>query len=196
MRLRYLGDVLSLLRALAVLLVAYYLWHEAWTAASFTAAFAWLTDPFDGWAAKKWGGLRDRYPNFDTDGIADTILAVGSTVMIEVYMMRHFGVTSWQAVTVGALVLACILGGLVMVLFLAKAGETPVTRLHRIIVGSNMIVGHALLQIGATLVWLAYMSKGWDQAVAVAIILACVAVLQHEKIALWYSGRLRPIAAK
>jgi phosphatidylserine synthase len=196
MRLKYFGDVLSLLRALAVLLVAYFLWHEAWTGASVTVTLAWLTDPVDGWAAKKWGGLRDRYPNFDVDGIADTVLAVGSTVMIEVYMMRHFGVTSWQAVTVGVLVLACILGGLVMVLFLAKAGETPVTKLHRVIVGGNMVIGHSLLQIGATLVWLAYMSKGWDQAVAMTITLLCVAGLQREKIALWCSGQLRPVITK
>jgi hypothetical protein len=196
LRLKYLGDALSLLRALAVLPFVYFAWTEAWTAASLTLALGWATDLVDGYAAKKWGGLCDRYPNFDSDGIADTFLAIGSTVMVEIYMLRHFGLDSWQSVTVGSLVLACILGGLVMVLFLAKAGETPVTTAHRVIVGTNMIVGHALLQIGATMVWLAYLSEGTDQAVAMTITLLCVAGLQREKIALWYGGRLRPVTAE
>jgi len=191
MKPRYLGDALSFLRALAVVPFACLMWTEALTAASFILGLAWLTDLLDGRLAKKWGGLRDRHPKLDIDGIADSVLALGSTGMVVVYMARHYGLHSWQFVVAGTLALACAISALVMVTFLAKVGENPVTSRHRLIVGSNMIVGHGLLQIGATLVWLAYASEGLGQAIAAVIVLACIAIAQNEKIALWYHGRLQ-----
>lgn len=196
MNLRYAGDGLSLLRALLTIPVVAYVVDENWTAAALILGLAWATDLIDGIAAKKWGGLRDRFPNFDADGIADTVLAIGSTGVVAYYMGHHYGFGSWEFLAVGITAAACVLAGGIMVVFLMIFGETPVTAWHRVIVGGYMIFGHSVLQIGAPLVWLAYMADGADNATATMIVLLCVAALQYQKVLLWRSGRLSPAETK
>ena len=58
-----------------------------------------------------------------------------------------------------------------------------------------MIVFHSIVQIGATLVWFDYMASGRDAALRLSGTLLLVAALNHRKIRLWWSGRLRPVEA-
>lgn len=116
--------------------------------------------------------------------------------MVAYYFGHHYGVEAWQAITVTTLVVVCIMAGIVMVGFLALFGEQPVTPMHHAIVGGYMLIGHAFLQIGATIVWFAYMAEGWDQAVAATIMLVCISWFEREKFTLWLSGQLRPIPVK
>lgn len=196
MNLRYSGDGLSLLRALLTIPVVIYVTDENWTAALLILGLAWATDLVDGIAAKKWGGLRDQFPSFDADGIADTVLAIGSTGAITYYMGHHYGLNSWEFLVAYLIAGGCVLAGGVMVLLLMIFGETPVTTWHRVIVGGYMIIGHSVFQIGAPLVWLAYMADGADSATATMIVLLCVAALQYQKVLLWRSGRLSPAETK
>ncbi|HEU4715605.1 MAG TPA: CDP-alcohol phosphatidyltransferase family protein, partial [Candidatus Saccharimonadales bacterium] len=124
----YVGDALSILRALAVVPFALALMAEAWTPAFLILGLAWATDLVDGVAVRKWGGLSDRYPNLDLDGINDTILQIGSTGAITYYMGSQYGVGSRQFLTVGITATACAMWGGIMMLLIALKGETPVTR--------------------------------------------------------------------
>lgn len=188
---RYVGDALSILRALAVIPFNFTLVAEAWTSAFLILGFAWATDLLDGVAVRKWGGLSDRYPNLDLDGISDTVLQIGSTAGIAYYTGSQCGFESWQFLAVGITATACAMWGGIMMLLITLKGETPVTRAHRLVVGSYMIVGRGVLQIGVPLVWLAYTTEGLDQVIAMVIVLLCIAGLQYQKVLLWWNGRLR-----
>ena len=85
---RYVGDALSILRALAVIPFNFTLVAEAWTSAFLILGFAWATDLLDGVAVRKWGGLSDRYPNLDLDGISDTVLPRCSLMSLTAMRMR------------------------------------------------------------------------------------------------------------
>jgi phosphatidylglycerophosphate synthase len=188
MNLKYFGDVLSLLRALLVVPVIAFSAAGNWTAAVLVLALAWATDLVDGPAAKKWGGLRDRHPDFDADGIADTVLAFGSTLVPLVYAYANYDMTVVIGLT--ALYALAAVVGTRMALVMNKPG-------HRWLIAFNMIVLHSAVQIGGGLVWFAYMAnRNPVDAWLVGGIFAIIAILQSKKIALWWNGRFQPVEEK
>jgi phosphatidylglycerophosphate synthase len=188
MNLKYLGDGLSLLRALAIIPIIAFAAYGNWTAAFLILAFAWATDLVDGIAAKKWGGLRDSHPEFDADGIADSVLAFGSTLVPLVYAYANYNFTVVVGLT--ALYALTVIVGTRMALIMNKPG-------HRWLIAFNMIGLHSVVQIGGALVWFSYMvnRNPVDAYLAVALLVG-IAIFQSSKIALWWNGRFQPIEKK
>jgi phosphatidylglycerophosphate synthase len=188
MNLKYFGDALSLLRALLVVPVIVFSMFGNWQAAVLILAAAWATDLVDGPAAKKWGGLRDSHPDFDVDGICDTVLAFGSTLVPLVYAYVKYDMTAVIGLT--ALYALAAVVGTRMALVMNKPG-------HRWLIAFNMIVLHSAVQIGGGLVWFAYMAnRNPVDAWLAGGIMAGIAILQNEKIVLWWNGRFQPIEKK
>jgi|GEM_PF-3194264 len=180
--LKYTGDALSLLRALAVLPVIVCSITGHWTAAFVALGIGWATDLVDGAIAKKWGGLRDSHPDFDVDGICDTVLAFGSTFVPVVYAYIHYDMTAVIGLTV-LYALTMLVGGR-----MASVMNEPG---HRWLIAGNMIVLHAIVQIGGGLVWFAYMSAGALAAWLTIALLTMIAFFQKRKIGLWWQGRFK-----
>lgn len=216
---------LSLLRALCVFPVLIFsLWAALadpwmWVWAFVWLAFGWLTDPLDGWVARRWGsptfawkkweragGDRQSFVEWyrignkiwdfsfrisanDPDGTADTILAFGSSLVPIVYIWAT-APNAW--VLAVAMILAVLyLASIVMgIVMMILIGRDSENRRTKSVVWINMAVFHGLLQIGLTPMWFAYMAAGWWLVVPMLIILAVVGWLQRGKIALWRSGRL------
>lgn len=185
---RYLADLLSLLRAVAIVPVVVFAIMGDWHTAFLILLAGWVTDLFDGVAARKYGTILS--PEFDADGKADSILAFGSTLVPLVYAYENYSMTVVVVFTV-LYALTLLIGGW-MVLIMNK----PLTTVNRWVIAGNMIVLHSTVQIGATLVWFDYMASGADAAMRLTGALAIIAAIENRKIRLWWNGQFRPIETK
>jgi phosphatidylglycerophosphate synthase len=178
-----IGDALSLLRALMTVPVIALSATSHWTAAFVCLGLGWATDLVDGACAKQWGGLRNSRPDFDIDGICDSVLAFGSTAVPLIYAYANYGTTA--VINLTGLYAMTVVFGLSMV----KVMNTPPTAGRRALIAFNMIVSHSIVQIGGGIMWFAYMAAGQFAVWLVAAILAMTAVFQKRKIGLWWAGR-------
>lgn len=179
--LKYLADALSFLRAAAVVPVIVFSIMDNWHLAFLILITAWATDLVDGIAAKKYGSFSADH-KIDADGIADSVLAFGSTVVPVVYAYEH---NLFFGALLTVLYAATAYFGTRMALGMNK----EITPQRRWLVAGNMIVLHAIVQIGATLVWFDYMASGTEAALRFIGLLLIVAALQRRKIRLWWMGR-------
>lgn len=180
---KYLADALSFLRAVATVPLVVFSIIGDWHAAFLILIAAWATDLIDGVIAKKYGSFCTDH-KIDADGIADSVLAFGSTAVPLLYAWHHNLVAG---VLVSILYVATMAFGLWMVLVMDK----PLTPRHRWVIAGNMIVMHSIVQIGATLLWFDYMASGATMALRLSFLLLLVVALENRKIRLWWSGRLR-----
>lgn len=182
---RYLSDLLSLLRFLGIAPVIIFSLEGRWTAATLMLLLAWATDLLDGAAAHRFGSLRDRWPDLDSDGIADSVLAFGSSAIPVIYYYAHG--EYFIAIVLTVVYIVTVAYGIAMVRVMNDE-PTPTTRM---IVRVNMIVMHSFVQIAGTLCWFAYMAVGEVGACLVFIGMLVVALLQSSKLELWMKGVLR-----
>ncbi|QQG50585.1 MAG: CDP-alcohol phosphatidyltransferase family protein [Candidatus Saccharibacteria bacterium] len=182
----YLADTLSLLRAVSVLGVITFSLAGMWKTALVLLALGWATDLFDGLAARKYGCYRDTHPNFDADGLADSALAFGSSLVPIGYAIHHTGWLSAPSITLMIVFVATVaLGGWMVAIM-----NNPVTPLNRWVIAINMIVMHGGVQIVAVMLWFTYMAFGYGFAFAVAVnALVAITVYQRDKVLLWWNGR-------
>lgn len=173
---RFTADVTSLVRALIAVPVLWFGIEHQWTLAFTLLLLGLATDVVDGWLARRFGSLRDTSPDFDADGIADSILLfVASFVPVTAY-------------TGNARLVLAILWGVSLVVGILMVTGWGGPR-QRAVIAFNMIVFHGVLQIGATSVWFAYMATGTVGAIIVAIVMTAVAASQRHKLLLWWNGR-------
>jgi phosphatidylglycerophosphate synthase len=183
----YLADALSLLRALCAPVVIAFSATGMWKMAFLMLAIGWATDLFDGLAARKYGSLRTTHPNLDTDGLADSALAFGSSLVPVGYAIHHTGWLSALSISLMAAFVATVALGIWMVMVM-NGPRTPLTRK---VIAINMIIMHGLVQIAAVTLWFAYMAFGYELVfgLTVDVLVAC-AIYQLPKMRLWWSGRL------
>lgn len=177
---KYLADVLSFLRAAAVLPVIIYSMQGEWGVAFLFLLLGWATDFADGMAARRWGTVLSK--EFDIDGKADAVLAFGSSIVPVFYAYAH---NVAVGVLLSLLYAVTMYFGAKMALSMNKQ-LTP--KLRRLIAG-NMIILHGMIQIGATLVWFCLMATNPELTVCFVGLLLLVAALQYHKIRLWWVGR-------
>lgn len=185
---RYLADLLSLLRAVAIVPVVVFSIMGDWHTAFLILLAGWVTDLFDGIAARKYGTILSA--KFDADGKADIVLAFGSTLVPLVYAYVNYSMTVVVALTV-LYALTLLIGG-----WMVSIMDKPLTPTNRWVIAGNMIVLHSMVQIGATLVWFDYMASGADAAMRLTGALALVAAIKNRKIRLWWKGQFRPLEAR
>jgi phosphatidylglycerophosphate synthase len=190
----YVADALSLLRIILTPFVVFFGLTGRWEAAFVCLITAWFTDLCDGKMARNFGSLRDKYPSFDADGIADSVLAFVSSAVPVIYYGTHVGWCSGPTVALIILYILTIVSGVWMITVIgAKLKTLPkkwVARINTRIVAVNMIVMHGIVQIGATIGWFAYMAGGDKIAVYAGSVLLLAAYGQDHKIRLWRAGRL------
>jgi hypothetical protein len=115
-------------------------------------------------------------------------LAFGSTLVPLVYAYVNYDMTAVIGLT-ALYALTAVVGTR-----MALAMKTPG---HRWLIAFNMIVLHSTVQIGGGLVWFAYMAhRNPVDAWLAGGIMAGIAILQNEKIVLWWNGRFQPIEKK
>lgn len=182
---KYVADLLSFLRFLAIIPLIAAALVDNWAAAFWVLAIAWMTDLFDGRVAGTFGSLRERHPNLDADGIADSVLAFGSSAIAAIYIVTHSG---WLISTmVIVLYVLTAVSGLWMVMIMNK----PASSVNRRIIAFNMIVMHGIVQIAATLAWFTYMAFGANQMLGIVVgLLIVLPFTQRRKISLWLNGQL------
>jgi len=186
---RNAADLLSLLRALCgCAAVVAGIFYQNYPAAFILAVLGWSTDPFDGLAARKWGSLRDRYPDFDADGLADTVIAFGVTLLPISYAVQHHASSDVIISLISLYILTAVSGGAMVMIMMMKH---PLTQNEKNVISFNMVVMHGGVQIGLATIWLAYVAYGIPIAVVTFLVLIAVAVSQKRKIQLWIDGRLK-----
>lgn len=185
---KYLADTLSLLRGVAIAAIAVFAVMGDWHTAFLIVAAAWFTDLVDGYVARRFGTVIPA--EFDIDGKSDAVLGFGSSAIVLVYAWLYYD--TLVAVGLSVLYVLTVVFGVWMVTIMNK----PLTPARRWVTAGNMIVFHSVVQIGATLVWFDYMASGAEMALRFTGLLALIAALNHGKIRLWWSGRLRPAEAK
>lgn len=179
---KYLADLLSLLRALALVPVIVFSIMGNWHIAFLVLLIGWATDLVDGIFAKRYGSFSAER-DIDADGIADSVLAFGSSAVPVIYAYHT------HHVLIGVLLTALYLATVVFGTMMARNMNKALTTRLRWLIAGNMIVLHAIVQIGATLIWFDYMASGAEMALRFAGLLAIVAALQFRKMRLWWVGR-------
>lgn len=183
----YLADALSLLRAVSVLGVIAFSLAGMWKTAFVLLALGWATDLFDGLAARKYGCYRDTHPDFDADGLADSALAFGSSLVPIGYAIHHTGWFSAPSITLMIVFVATVALGSWMVAIMNK----PVTPLNRWVTAINMIIMHSGVQIAAVMLWFSYMAFGYGFVFGLVVnALVAITIYQRAKVQLWWQGRL------
>lgn len=189
-RLLPIADILSVIRsALAILLVWYAYsnsWNPHWSVVFIGWVVAWLTDSLDGPLAQRFGSLRDRWPNLDNDGIADTLLALAGTMVVTGYAYGH-----WSDLAAIGILYIYLMSWLAAVIMVALVLSAPNSEFTSVFIAGNMLLGHAVIQIGFTSLWMAYMVAGIGGVIATLAALLIVAMAQRRKIALWRAGKLQ-----
>ncbi len=175
---RFIADLLSLFRILTVLPILIFASQNNWIAAFAWLIIGWATDLLDGLSARRFGSESDRR-GIDADGIADSMLAFASSLVPGVYALGH----GYQAIGYGLMILwvLSIVSGVMMVF--GKGGGR--------MIAFNMIFFHAILQIGATIAWFAYMAYGMVGITAITVALSFVLFTQLHKIRAWIAGRFK-----
>lgn len=179
-----LADLLSFLRMLAALFIVACAQQGYWDVAFGILVFGWSTDAVDGIVARRFGSLRDRYPNLDIDRLADLVLGFTASLVATVYIAQH----SHGFVTI---ILPSLYYVSIIIQFVAATARRlwPFTNPTRRLVAVNMLVFHGLLQIGATCVWFASMvGRPWMYATAAVLYL--VALVHHETLTAWWDGHV------
>lgn len=177
-------DALSFLRVLSTWPVMYYGLHERWGLAFLFLALGWGTDLLDGMAAKRFGSLSGAN-GLDADGIADTALAFGSTLVPVIYYWHTPGL----GVSLGVLYALTAVSGSVMAFWAMSRANHDI--LARKVIAVNMIVFHGGIQIVVAMLWFADMAGTAWFAITV-IGLGAVISSQISKIVGWLEGRLTP----
>ena len=178
-----LADWLSIDRVLLTGLLLVVSYNQVWTTAVVVFGLAWFTDLLDGWVARRYGSLRDDHPNLDMDGICDSILAFGSSLVVVVYAWFHYNpAIHW--LLIGLWVLTLVSGAT-----MAAAMNRPLTARLQWLIAINMIVFHGIVQILGTAAWFAYMAFGTSGVVATLVVALPVAWLQRRKMRLWLAGK-------
>lgn len=183
---KYLADLLSLLRALALVPVIVFSIAGNWPIAFLFLLMGWATDLVDGIVSKHYEeefGSFSRERGIDADGIADSVLAFGSSAVPVIYAYHTHHV--FVGILLSVLYAATVYFGTRMALSMNK----QLTPKRRWLVAGNMIMLHAVAQIGATLVWFCLMATNPELAVCFIGVMALVAALQYHKIRLWWIGR-------
>jgi phosphatidylglycerophosphate synthase len=184
----YIADTLSLLRVLATLFVICFALAGMWTTAFVFLIFGWGTDLLDGLAARRYGSLRDSHPNFDADGLADSALAFGASLVPVGYAIHRTGWLSAPSITLMTAFVATVVSGVWMVSVMGK----PASRLKKAVVAVNMIAMHGAVQIVAVVIWFAFMAYGIGPVLGIVIgsLVAVVPATQERKLKMWWTGRL------
>jgi phosphatidylglycerophosphate synthase len=182
----YLADLLSLLRIILTSVVVFLGLTDRWEAAFSCLVIAWITDLLDGMAARKFGSLSHDH-ELDADGAADSVLAYLSAAMPVVYYGMHTGWHSWLFIVLACLYASTLISTVWMLCIMNIEHKTPL-QVH--VLAFQMIVVHAVLQIGATIVWFAYKAHGIGFAGFVGAALVIVLISQKRKLLLWWNGRL------
>lgn len=180
---KYMADIVSLFRIFAVLPVLYFSYAGEWRLALVFLVLGWGSDLMDGYYARKFGSLRDSHPDFDADGIADSVLAFVSTLVPVIYITTYEGV-AWGSLLIGLWVMTLI-SGIAMVRIMSK----PTTTKFRLLIAGNMVGMHGLVQIVGTLCWFAFMAFGIVGVAAMIIAMIPVGFKQRHKMSLWFVGR-------
>lgn len=183
MRLKpYLADGLSLLRAASFVPLAALAAAGKWEAALIVLLAAWATDLADGIAAHKFGSW-SKTRSLDMDGIADSVLAFGASSIPVMYAYRHHSTLASTALTIVYAV--TVVSAIAMVSIM----NGPHTTTRRWAIAWNMIVMHGAVQIGATIVWFAYMASGMADILWTLSLLAMISYYQAHKVRLWWNGK-------
>jgi phosphatidylglycerophosphate synthase len=180
---KYMADVVSLFRILTVLPVLYFSFADEWRLALAFLVLGWGSDLADGYYARKFGSLRDAHPDFDADGIADSILAFATSFVPVIYVIDHES-GAWASLLIWLWIMT-VISGVAMVRVMGK----PITTKTRLLVAGNMVVMHGLVQIVGTLCWFAFMAFGIVGVAAVIIAMIPVGFKQRRKMSLWLVGR-------
>lgn len=182
---RFAADVLSLLRVILTVPVVVYGLMGDWKVAFIVLILAWATDPLDGLLAHRYGSLQDKYPDFDSDGIADTVLAFGSSAVPVVYAWRSL--STWTALILTGIYTLTVVSGVLMTTAMNKESSVFV----RMVIRINMILFHGLIQIVAVIAWFGFMAFGWEAVADVLVGAAVLGRLELTKIKLWFKGVLK-----
>ena len=178
-----LADWLSVDRVLLTGLLLIVSYNQVWTTAVAVFGLAWFTDLLDGWVARRYGSLRDDHPNLDMDGICDSLLAFGSSLVVVIYAWLNYSPVAYGSLT-GLWILTLVSG-----VTMASMMKRPLTVRLRWLIAVNMIVMHGAIQIFGTGAWFAYMAFGWPGVVATLVVALPVAWLQRRKMQLWLAGK-------
>lgn len=180
---KYMADMVSLFRILCVAPLLYFAFTSEWKLAFATIIIAWASDLLDGVMARRFGSLRNSNPDFDADGIADSVLAFSSSVVPVIYIIHANG---WGLGGILAgLWLLTVISGVAMISVMGK----PITQETRLLVAGNMLIMHGIVQIAGTLAWFGYMAFDVIGVLAVGITMLPVAYAQRHKMALWTAGK-------
>lgn len=213
--LAFTADGLSSLRAILGPII--FIWSmfcvfgdASWSWPACLCILAWVTDLFDGPAARKWGshgrlwrqdaedGLipkRSFKATFDADGIADSSLAFFSSAVPVIYYL----VTTQHKLAILAagyfalFYIASALLGWAMVSAMQKDPDFKKNETKALVL-FNMTVFHGVFQIGFTITWFVIMAFGGVMFIPTVIMLGVVAYKQLPKLKLWLNGRLTPTA--
>lgn len=175
------ADGLSFIRALLGIWLFVAIYQQQWDLAFALWGVGWATDLLDGLMARRFGSLRQRYPGWDSDGLADTVLAFAGTFGFVVYAFRADAPWKIWAVAVAAFL---VIAGVAMLPLMGGGSQ-----LARQVVCWNMLLCHAGLQIGGISLWLAYMAGGWPSVGLTSLILLVALFIQRHKMGLWWKGR-------
>ncbi len=178
-----LADQFSLLRVAFMLLVIISSLFERWEFALVYLVAGWVTDILDGYLAQEFGSWRDKYPSLDMDGLADTALAFGSSLVVVIYGWHYYSLgIAWSLTGLFALT---VISGVGMVLVMNQTVTTWTRRL----IAVNMIVMHGGIQIFGTAAWFAYMTFGTPGVLITLAVAVPVVLLQRPKMQLWMAGK-------
>lgn len=182
---RFAADVLSLLRVVLTVPVVAYGLAGNWKVAFIVLILAWATDPIDGLLARRYGSLQDEHPNFDSDGIADTVLAFGSSAVPVIYAWLNL--STWIALILTGIYTLTVVSGVLMTTVM----NTDSSVFVRMVIRINMILFHGLIQIVAVIAWFGFMAFGWGAVADVLVGAAVLGYLQLTKINLWFKGVIK-----
>ena len=179
-----MADQLSILRVLLTVLVIGFSIFGLWVYAAMYLAMAWVTDLLDGHFAREYGSWRDNHPDLDMDGLADSALAFGSSLVIVGYAWFSYSQEMFWLLA-GLYILTVISGGA-----MASVMNRPNKKRWMVyLIAVNMIVFHGVVQIFGTGAWFAYMAFGWPGVIATLVVALPVVWLQRHKMQLWLAGK-------